>query len=85
MSFNDFVPKYNLKNKKTSVLFLYEVLKKIGLESKVGIYFRDGSFSSNIGIVKNDHQKEHIGFVKEMKITLIVMEVSVHRNYLNLL
>ena len=51
MSFNDFVHKHNLKNKATSNIKIYEVLKKIGLDSKVGIYLRDGSFSSDIGIV----------------------------------
>ena len=51
MSINDFVHKYNLKNKATSNLKLYEVLKKIGLDSKVGIYLRDGQFSTDIGIV----------------------------------
>ena len=51
MLFNDFVLKYILKNKATSNLKLYEILKKIGLDSKVGIYLRDGPFSSNMGIV----------------------------------
>ena len=51
MSFNDFVRKYNLKNKATSNIKIYEVLKKIGLDSKMGIYLRDGPFSSEIGIV----------------------------------
>ena len=51
MTFNDFVQKYNLKNKATSNIKIYEVLKKIGLDSKVGIYLRDGPFSSHIGIV----------------------------------
>ena len=51
MSFNDFVHKHNLKNKATSNIKIYEVLKKIGLDSKVGIYLRDGSFSRDIGIV----------------------------------
>ena len=51
MSFNDFIINHNLKNKATRNLNLYEVLKKIGLDSKVGIYLRDGSFSSEIGIV----------------------------------
>ena len=48
---NDFVHKHNLKIKATSNIKLCEVLKKIGLDSKVGIYFRDGPFSSDIGIV----------------------------------
>ena len=51
MSFNNFIHKHNLKNKATSNMKIYEVLKKIGLDSKVGIYLRDGSFSSDIGIV----------------------------------
>ena len=51
MSFNDFVQKYKLKNRATSNIKLYEVLKKIGLDSKVGIYLRDGDFSTNYGVV----------------------------------
>ena len=51
MSFNDFVHKHNLKNKATSNIKTYEVMKKIELDSKVEIYLRDGSFSSDIGIV----------------------------------
>ena len=54
VSFNDFVNKQNLKNKTTSNLKLYEVLKKIGLDTKVGIYLIDGPFSTDIGI-KNLH------------------------------
>ena len=30
---------------------IYEILKKVGLDSKVGIYLRDRPFSSDIGIV----------------------------------
>ena len=51
MSFNDFVRKHDIKNEATSNLKLYEVLKKIGLDSKVGIYLRDGPFSTDIGIL----------------------------------
>ena len=51
MLFNDFVQKKNLKNKATSNLKLYEVLNKIGLDSKMGVFLRDGSFSTDIGIV----------------------------------
>ena len=51
MTFNDFVCKHKLENKATSNVKIYEVLKQIGLDSKVGIYLRDGSFSSDIGIV----------------------------------
>ena len=51
ITFNDFVKKYNLKNKATSNKKIYEVLKNIGLDTKVGIYLRDASFSTDIGIV----------------------------------
>ena len=51
MTFNIFVHKYNLKSKATSNIKLYEVSKKIGLASKVGIYFRNGPFLSDIGTV----------------------------------
>ena len=42
-----------MKNKVTSNLRRNEVLKKIkiGLDSKVGIYLRDESFSTDVGIV----------------------------------
>ena len=48
---NDFVHKHNLKKEAASNIKLYEVLKKIGLVSKVGIYFRDGDFLTSYGIV----------------------------------
>ena len=51
ITFNEFIKKYNLKNKATSNIKIYEVLKKIGLDSKVGIYLRDGVFLANDGIV----------------------------------
>ena len=51
MTFNDFIKNYNLRNKATSNLKMYEVLKNIGLDTKVEIYLRDGSFSTDIGIV----------------------------------
>ena len=54
MMFNDFIKKYKLKNKATSNIKIQQVLNSIGLNN-VGIYLRDGSFSSDIGIV-NLHQ-----------------------------
>ena len=51
ITFNDFVKKYNLKNKATSNMKIYEVLKNIRLNTKVGVYLRDGPFSTDIGIV----------------------------------
>ena len=50
MTFNDFVKKYNLKNKATSNIKIYQVLYSIELNN-VGVYLRDGPFSSDIGIV----------------------------------
>ena len=46
-----------MKNKATSNLKIYEVLKKIGLDSKAGIYLRDGPFSSDKGIVNLHHDQ----------------------------
>ena len=51
ITFNEFIKKYNLKNKATSNIKLYEVLKNIRLDTKVGIYLRDGLFSTDIGIL----------------------------------
>ena len=48
--FNDFIEKYNLKSKATSEIKIQIVLTSIGLDN-VNIYLRDGSFSSDIGIV----------------------------------
>ena len=50
MDFNDFFKKHNLKNKATSNLKVQQVLDSIGLNN-VGIYLRDGPFSTDIGIV----------------------------------
>ena len=50
MTFNDFILKYNLRNKATSNLKIQQVLDSIRLNN-VGIFFRDGPFSSDIGIV----------------------------------
>ena len=57
MTFNDFVYKNKLKNKATSNVKIYEILEKIRLDSKVGVYLRDGPFSSEIGVV-NLHPSE---------------------------
>ena len=50
MTFNDFVKKYNLRNKATSNIKIQQVLNSIGLNN-VGTYLRDGFFSIDIGIV----------------------------------
>ena len=50
MTFNDFIKKYKLKNKATSNIKIQQVLDSIGLKN-VGIYLRDGPFSTDIAIV----------------------------------
>ena len=50
MTFNEFIKKYNLKNKPTSNIKFLKVLTSIGL-GNVSIYLRGGPFSSDIGIV----------------------------------
>ena len=49
-TFNEFIKKYNLKNKATSNLKIQQVLSSLSLND-VGIYLRDGPFKSYIGIV----------------------------------
>ena len=50
MTFNDFIKKHNLKNKATSNIKIQQVLSFLSLND-IGIYLRDGSFESDIGIV----------------------------------
>ena len=50
MTFNDFVHKQNLRTKATSKIKIQQVLDSMRLNN-VGIYLRDGTFSSDIGIV----------------------------------
>ena len=50
MKFNDFVKKFDLKNKATPNIKIQQVLDSMGLNN-VGIYLRDGFFKSDIGFV----------------------------------
>ena len=50
ITFNDFVRKYNLKNKTTSFIKIQQVLLSLFLND-IGIYSRDGPFSRDSGIV----------------------------------
>ena len=50
MLFNEFIEKFNLKNKTTSNIKIQKVLTSIGLDN-VNIYLKDGPFSCDIGIV----------------------------------
>ena len=49
MTFNDFVRKYDLKNKATTNIKIQQVLSSLSLND-IGIYLRDGPFSTDIGI-----------------------------------
>ena len=82
MTFDNFIKKHDLKNKATSNFNLYEVMKKIGLDSKIGIYVRDWSFSSGIEIVNlhpskgslwvfciNENYFDSYGFVPPRKLS----------------
>ena len=62
MTFNDFIHKFILINKATSNIKIYQVLSSLFL-SDVGIYLRDGPFSSDIGIV-NLHATKGTHWVK---------------------
>ena len=48
MSFNDFVHKYKLKNQATSIIEIQQVLLSLSFKD-VGIYLRDGPFSTDNG------------------------------------
>ena len=50
ITFNDFLKKFNLKNKATSNIKIRQVLDSIGLDN-VGIYLRDDTIKSDVGIV----------------------------------
>ena len=50
ITFNDFIKKFNLKNKATSNIKIQNILSSLSLNG-VGIYLRDAPFKSDIGIV----------------------------------
>ena len=50
MTFNDFVRKYDLKNRATSNIKIQQVLSSLSLND-VGIYLRDGPFKTDIGVI----------------------------------
>ena len=65
MTFNEFIKKYNLKNKATSNIKIQQVLSSLSLND-VGIYLRDGPFESNVCIV-NLHQSKGTHWVSYLK------------------
>ena len=85
LTFNDFIKKYKLKNKATSNIKIQQVLNSIGLNN-VGIYLRDGPFSTDIGIVNlhpskgshwvcyiNENYFDSYGCVPPRKLTIIII------------
>ena len=56
ITFNDFVRKYNLKSKATSNIKIQQILASLFLK-EVGIYLRDGPFSTDVGIVNLNPSK----------------------------
>ena len=50
ITFNEFIKKFNLKNKATSNIKIQNILSSLSLND-VGIDLRDGPFKSDIGIV----------------------------------
>ena len=50
LTFNDFIKKYDLKNKATSNIEIKQIFHSLNLND-VGIYLRDGPFLTDIGIV----------------------------------
>ena len=81
--FNDFIKKYNLKNKATSNIKVQQILSSLSLND-IGIYLRDGPFEFDTGIVNLHPSKEHIGFYIFTETFLIHMGLHLQRNYLNL-
>ena len=66
MTFNDFVHKNKIKNKATANIKIQQVLSSLGL-SDVGIFLRDGPFSSDIKIASLHPSKEthRVAYINE--------------------
>ena len=93
MKFNDFVKKFDLKNKATSNIKIQQVLDSIGLNN-VGIYLRDGPFKSDIGFVNlhpskgthwvcyiNENYFDSYGCVPPKKLSKFIMKRNGHCLY----
>ena len=61
ITFNDFIEKFNLKNKATSNIKIQNILSSLSLND-VGIYLRDGHFKSDIDFV-NLHPSNSLGWL----------------------
>ena len=93
MLFNEFIKKFNLKNKATSNIKIQKVLTSIGLDN-VNIYLRDGSFSSDIGIVNlhpskgthwvcytNQNYFDSYGCASPKKLSKFIIKINGHCLY----
>ena len=74
MTFNDFVQKYDLKNKAKSKIKIYQILCSVGL-NKVGLILRDAMFEFNKRVVKLQPKKGTQWVLYINKIILIHMVV----------
>ena len=81
MIFNDFIKKFNLKNKATSNIKIQQVLSSLSLND-VGIYLRDGLFESNIGVVNLHLSKGSHWVLLINENFLIVTVVLLLKHYL---
>ena len=86
ITFNDFIKKFNLKNKATSIIKIQNILSSLPLND-VGIYLRDGSFKSDIGIVNlhpskgthwvcyiNENYFDSYGYVPPKKLSKFIIK-----------
>ena len=93
MTFNDFIKKHKLKNKATSNKKIQQVLSSLSL-NHVGIYLRDGQFSSDTGIVNlhlskgthwvcyiNDNYFDSYGVVIPKKLSEFIIKQNGHCLY----
>ena len=87
ISFNDFVQKYKLENKATSNVKMQQVLSYLEV-CDVGIYLRDGPFSSNIRIVtlllsKGTHWVAHVSEIFLLVRMVIHFQINSLKSYWN--
>ena len=86
LTFNDFVQKHKLKNKAISNIKIQQILSCSGL-SDIGIYLRDRSFSTDVGIVnlhppkgthwvccKNENYFDSYGCVPHKKLSIFIIK-----------
>ena len=66
LTFNEFIKKYNLKNKATSNIKIQQVLSSLSLND-LRIYLRDGPVESDIGIVNlhKSHGTHWVSYINE--------------------